>query len=486
MNKIPLNIAGLDGGVIIKKGGGGGVTKVISKDVNFYDYDGTLLHSYTWDEAVALTALPPLPEQKGLICQEWNYTLDDIKAQTHHMADVGATYTTDDGRTRLYLKIDNDFIPELKIAYHTAKGAEIEFDWGDGSPVDSFTTSSATKGVIAHQYAEKGEYVISIYSSSPYFSLPTAIDNNDSNCFSGSDVSVSTWLRRVELAHFPNENETQSLEFSFYGFPLLETVTLCSGDREGVNGLLSTFNDCKSLKAIVFPRGIVKADGAIFYCNSLEFVSWPNTINVVGNTSGPRARRLVFPEKTKSGSSIGGSLAMVDTIAIPPTFDALASETSFMFLKKVKLSNAATSVPANMARGARLLECVEIPDTVTSIGGYAFYSCSSLREVILPKGLTTINMSAFNGCGVETLAIPNGVKDIPANTFKSCSRLRELYFTEHTEVPTLGNANALNSTRTDLKIIVPDALYDTWIAATNWSTHASKIIKKSDWDASQS
>ena len=35
------------------------------------------------------------------------------------------------------------------------------------------------------------------------------------------------------------------------------------------------------------------------------------------------------------------------------------------------------------------------------------------------------------------------------------------------------------------KIIVPDALYDEWIVATNWATYASQIIKKSEWDAQQ-
>ena len=32
------------------------------------------------------------------------------------------------------------------------------------------------------------------------------------------------------------------------------------------------------------------------------------------------------------------------------------------------------------------------------------------------------------------------------------------------------------------KIVVPDDLYNTWIAATNWSTHASKIIKASEFN----
>jgi hypothetical protein len=56
-------------------------------------------------------------------------------------------------------------------------------------------------------------------------------------------------------------------------------------------------------------------------------------------------------------------------------------------------------------------------------------------------------------------------------------------FSTHTSVPTLSNTNAFQNIPTDCKIIVPDNLYDTWIAATNWSTYSSNIIKKSDWDA---
>ena len=37
------------------------------KDVNFYDYDGTLVASYTLSEAQALTALPNGPTHEGLI-----------------------------------------------------------------------------------------------------------------------------------------------------------------------------------------------------------------------------------------------------------------------------------------------------------------------------------------------------------------------------------------------------------------------------------
>ena len=60
-----------------------GEVELKRNDVNFFDYDGTLLYSYTYEEACALTELPPLPVHEGLEVREWNYTLEDIKAQGH-------------------------------------------------------------------------------------------------------------------------------------------------------------------------------------------------------------------------------------------------------------------------------------------------------------------------------------------------------------------------------------------------------------------
>ena len=546
MNKIPLNIAGLDGGVIIKKGGGGGVTiknqdksleivengttevtadaeftglskvsvnvaipneqktvditengrteivaeegflskaivnvnvpitgEVASKDVNFYDYDGTLLYSYTWDEAVALTELPPLPKQKGLICQEWNYTLDDIKAQTHHMADVGATYTTDDGRTRLYLKIDTDIIPELKIAYYTTEDAEIEFDWGDGSPVDSFTTSSATKGVISHQYSEKGEYVISVYSSDIRFCFPTVVTNTNLNCFGNSESITYEWLKRVEFAHYPNTSRGHSTESAFAGFPFLEYATMCVG---GYGRIYNLFDNCTSLKSLVLPKGTTEIDSVVWYCSSLKFISMPNTMTRGASFRGTNTTRLIIPEQV-SGTSWLQDMSQLETLAIPKGISSMYESPVHDRLKKAVLSSAATKVPDYMLRNARLLEHFDIPDSVTSIGSYAFYFTSRLRKLILPKGLQTISNNAFNGCGVMgSLKIPNGVTSIGKSAFQQMAYLQEVDFSEHTYVPTLADANAFSYNSDELKIIVPVSLYDEWISATNWSSLADKIV----------
>lgn len=53
----------------------------VPKDVNFVDYDGQLLHSYTVTQFMELTELPPNPTNPGLIAQGWNWDLNDAKEQ---------------------------------------------------------------------------------------------------------------------------------------------------------------------------------------------------------------------------------------------------------------------------------------------------------------------------------------------------------------------------------------------------------------------
>ena len=53
-------------------------------------------------------------------------------------------------------------------------------------------------------------------------------------------------------------------------------------------------------------------------------------------------------------------------------------------------------------------------------------------------------------------------------------------FSQATAVPTMHNTNTFQNTNNTFKIVVPDALYNDWIVATNWSTYASHIVKASE------
>ena len=87
--------------VNVSGGGGGGAEK---KQVNFIDYDGTILYSYTAAEANALTALPANPSHTGLVAQGWNWTLAQIKSQLANVGGdvwVGQMYITASGNTEI-------------------------------------------------------------------------------------------------------------------------------------------------------------------------------------------------------------------------------------------------------------------------------------------------------------------------------------------------------------------------------------------------
>ncbi len=57
-----------------------------------------------------------------------------------------------------------------------------------------------------------------------------------------------------------------------------------------------------------------------------------------------------------------------------------------------------------------------IPNSVTSIGKYAFYACSGLTSVTIPNSVTGIGINAFWGCsGLTSVTIPEGMTGIGAH-----------------------------------------------------------------------
>ena len=142
-------------------GGSGGVVAPSAKwnDVTFIDYDGSVLYSYGLEEAKALTELPKLPNHDGLVCQGWNWTLEAIKALNRPVT-VGAMYITDDGATKLHIRIAT--VGRMTVPLYIGQTVDngVSIDWGDGSAAE---TLSGTGNVnTSHTYAEPGDYTISL------------------------------------------------------------------------------------------------------------------------------------------------------------------------------------------------------------------------------------------------------------------------------------------------------------------------------------
>jgi len=64
------------------------------------------------------------------------------------------------------------------------------------------------------------------------------------------------------------------------------------------------------------------------------------------------------------------------------------------------------------------LTSITIPDSVTTIGGYAF---TSLTSITIPDSVTTIGEGAFSGCPLTSVTIPDSVTEIGGFAFRGCT-----------------------------------------------------------------
>ncbi len=409
--------------------GGGGGAAVPAKDVNFIDYDGTILHSYSKDSFLALTELPPLPSQDGLICQGWNWTFEDARAyvQEYGVHEIGATYITSDGKTRYYITIADKHRTDFQLNFQISASDSLVINWGDGN-IESIASSGTKK--LTHHYDAEGDYVIQM-----------EVIGNAVLTLGGTALAkhYANLIKRVELGQNVNLNSTYAFQTCYS----LETITIPVGVTD-IGGM--SFQYCTSLKSIVIPINVSSINQHAFsYCGSLNSVSLPNRI-------------------TRTNNYIFAYCYSLSRVIIPG-----------------KVTNLGTYALYH----CEALDVLALPNVLKTIDSTALGYCYSITRLTFPDSVTTLNGSALSyNYSLSSVFIPSGVTNIAGSTFSNCSGLALLDFRTHTSVPSLGNTNAFTSVPSDLKIVVPDELYDSWIAATNWSnsTIASKIIKASEYN----
>ena len=439
----------------IQTGGGGGETPASAKwdDVTFIDYDGSVLYSYSLAEAQALTALPTLPSHDGLVCQGWNWTLEAIKALNRPVT-VGAMYITDDGATRLHIRIATvgRMTVPLYIGQTVANGVSI--DWGDGSTTE--TLSGAGNVNTSHTYAEPGDYVISLMpqegctlsfgdGSSAYCVMGSFGNNGRVYCNMLQDVSIG-------------KNVTSIHNSDFRSCHSLVNITI----PDGVTSIgPSAFRDCYSLASITIPDGVTSIrNDALYNCRSLSSITIPDSVTSIGN------------------SAISSCYSLV-SITIPDGVTSISNSTfsSCYSLASITIPTGVTSIVSSAFNSCYSLASITIPAGVTSINQYTFNGCYSLASITIPDGVTSIDSSVFGNCySLSSITIPSSVTSIGNSTFNNCYGMRYYDFSSCTAIPTLSNKNAFNNIPSDCQMLIPSALYNKWKSATNWTAYASYMI----------
>ena len=109
---------------------------------------------------------------------------------------------------------------------------------------------------------------------------------------------------------------------------------------------------------------------------------------------------------------------------------------------------------------ANLLKSIEIPNSVTSIGGACFNYCNNLETVTFESNssLVTIGDDAFNYCiSLSSITIPDGVTSIGEGAFYDCENLETVEFELNSSLESIGE-NAFFNCSSLTSITIPDSV----------------------------
>lgn len=326
---------------------------IYEKDVNFYDYDGALLHSFTKEEFLSLIELPKLPTQNGLICQEWNWSLEGAKNYVgkYGKCRIGATYITDDGATRIYITLSTEAQLEFSIACNVSYGGSLIVDWGDESPTE--TNQATGNQEFTHTYAKLGSYVVSLFPDDRT-SLVLSWDSSSSNILGALTKNEYGYRRSVVKKLEIGKSVQRFGSYSLQGFPSVTSVTFPNTVTSFGHFSLAT-----SSPAIVLPKSTETIATYIFNgAFGLHCLVYPEGLSTIPNNS-------------------TGGLSSLDKMYIP---------------------EGATEIGNSAFSGCLAIADVIIPDGVLKIGSSAFQGCRSLSVIKFPSSVTTIKSAAFSNC----------------------------------------------------------------------------------------
>ena len=487
-------------GVPTSSGGG----EASYKDVNFIDYDGTMLHSYTAAEFNTLGGMPDNPVHEGLTSQGWNWTraqiLDQLAAQPGAPVWVGQMYITTSGATEIDIELDKYLEPYLMVC---PKGT-LSIDWGDGSTLDTVTGTSLTSNkYVGHTYAVAGKYTIKISVDSGSFTFVQG-SSNYAGLFSdhagytrGMKYSISAIAVRLGSSITTLGSCSFINCYSLSSITIPDSVTVMSNDvfyncyslssitiPDGVTSISANlFQNCYALSSITIPDGVTSIDGYAFQnCYSLNSITIPDGVTSIGNNAFqycfPLTSITIPDGVTSIGSSAFNNCYLLTDIKIPDGVTSLENSafSSCRKLSEVVIPDGVTSLGNSAFHSCFSLKSLTIPDSVTTLGTNTFQYCYALPELNLPDTITAIPNSMCYGCySLTHFTIPAGVTSIGTQAFYQCYLMHEFHFLPTTP-PTLAATSAFSSVPSDCVFYVPAASLEAYKSATNWSTYASRMV----------
>ena len=379
-------------------------------------------------------------------------------------------------------------IPTNTIYYITTNNTVLRFENSDvfGGAVIFSNTYSSEKGfgtlVFTSDVTAIDEKAFSANYKLAYIALPNSVKSIGDGAFQYCENLTSVTI----------PNSVKSI--GFYAFEDCENLTSVTiGD--GVKGIgVYAFDGCTSLTAVhisdiaawckikfydnplsyagrlylngeevkdlVIPNSVESiGEDAFLGCTSLTSVTIGDGVKSIGESAFCGCENLTSVTIPKSVESIGEcAFAATDGLKeIKVDKDNLvydsrencnaiietASNTLIVGCRQTIIPNSVESIGDFAFSGCSGLTSVTIPNSVTSIGDYAFYECSGLTSVTIGNSVTSIGDYAFWGCsGLTSVTIPNSVTSIGDDAFSGCRGLTSV--TIGNSVESIGSYAFLN------------------------------------------
>ena len=187
-----------------------------------------------------------------------------------------------------------------------------------------------------------------------------------------------------------------------------KTVTNVELKADTVGIADSAFYQCGSLTSVTIGNGVTSiGDEAFWCCSSLTSITIPDSVTSIGCWAFDVCNSLkgVYITDIEAWCNI----AFGNEYGNP-----------LLYARNLYLNN-------------ELVTDLVIPDSVTSIGNYAFDNCSLLTSITIPDSVTSIGEEAFSYCiSLTRVTIGNGVTSIGENAFDNCKSLTGVYITDIT------------------------------------------------------
>lgn len=212
------------------------------------------------------------------------------------------------------------------------------------------------------------------------------------------------------------------------------------------------------------PSGITHIGNRAFYnAKGITSVNLPSTLASIGYLAFTDCTNMVSVSLPNSLTSIGNSAfsgcSSLTATILPSSLTSIGSDAFKDCRGKLTVN---CNIPNYSFNNAKFSEVV-VGNGVTSIGGYAFYNCSTLSSVTFPNTLTQIGDCAFQGCtGLDFISLPGSLQSIGYSAFNGCSFIA--FICKATTPPALGSGNTFAGKK---KIYVPYASMDAYKNA--WS-----------------